>query len=50
MCWEFAVRVLLSSTSSWRTSIVEVKLLLSHFDFHLNAFYITLCPKRAISM
>ena len=39
-----AVRVLLSSTSSRRTSIVDVKRVLTHFDFHLNAFLITLFP------
>ena len=37
--------MLLSSTSSRRTSIVDVNLVLTHFDFHLNAFFITLCPK-----
>ena len=29
---------------------VDVKLVLTHFDFHLNAFFITLCPKCDISM
>ena len=45
MCITEAARVLLSSTSSRRTSIVDVKLVLTHFDFHLNAFFITLCLK-----
>ena len=45
MCITEAPRVLLISTSSRRTSMVDVKLVLTHFDFHLNAFFITLCPK-----
>ena len=44
MCITEAVRVLLSSPSSRRTSIVDVKRVLTHFDFHLNAFLITLFP------
>ena len=43
MCIGEAVRELLSSTSSRRTSIVDVKLVLTHFDYHLNALFITLC-------
>ena len=42
------VLVLLSSTSSRRTSIVDVKLVLTHFDFHLSAIFITLCPNYDI--
>ena len=34
ICTTQAVRVLLSSTSSRRTSIVDVKLVLTHFDFN----------------
>ena len=41
-----AVRVLMSSTSSRRTSMVDVKLVLTHFYFHLNAIFITLRPNR----
>ena len=41
-----AVRVLMSSTSSRRTSMVDVKLLLTDFYFHLNAIFITLRPNR----
>ena len=36
--------------STQRTSIVDVKLVLTHFDFNLNASFITLCPKCDISM
>ena len=50
MCIKEAVRVLLSSTSSRRTSVVDVKLVLTHFDFHLNGLFITLCPKCYISI
>ena len=50
MCITEAVRVLLSSTPPRRTSIVDVKLVLTHFDYHLNALFITLCPKCDISM
>ena len=31
-------------------SIVDVSFVLIHFDFHLNAFFITLCPKCDTSM
>ena len=50
LCIAEAERVLLSSTSSLRISIVDVKLVLTHFDFHLNGLFITLCPKCDISM
>ena len=43
MCIGEGVRELLSSTSSRRTSIVDVKLVFTHFDYHLNALFITLC-------
>ena len=44
--WHNAVRVLVSSTSSRRTSMVDVKLVLTHFYFYLNAIFITLRPNR----
>ena len=50
ICITEAVHVLLSSTSSRRISIVDVKLVLTRFDFHLNGLFITLCPKCDISM
>ena len=51
MCITEAVRVLLSSTSS-RTENLDRGCLIGliYFDFHLNAFSITLCPKCDISM
>ena len=37
------VLVLLSSTSLRRTSMVDVKLVLTHFAFHLSAIFIKFC-------
>ena len=42
--------MLLSSTSSHRTLMVDVKLVLSHSDFHLSTIFITLRPNCDISM
>ena len=50
MCRRSTARVLLSSTSSRRTSIVDVKLVLTHIAFHLSAVFVTLRRNCDISM
>ena len=50
MCWEWHN---ISSTHVaefyFLVENLDSGLVLTHFDFHLNAFFITLCPKCDIS-